>query len=49
MRQSLMIPSGHELTELYLVVVNYMSKILSIIYVCLVCPSFFTEGPKNKV
>jgi len=47
MRQSPTIPSGHELPKLYAAVVNYTAQILSIIYVCLVCPYFFDGGAKK--
>jgi len=47
MRQSPTIPSGYELPKLYAAVVNYTAQILSIIYVCLVCPSFFDGGAKK--
>jgi len=48
MRQFLTIPSGHELPKLYAAVVNYTAQILFIIYVCLVCPSFFDGGAKKE-
>jgi len=38
---------GHGLPKLYAAVVNYTEQILSLIYVCLGCPSFFDGGAKK--